>query len=127
MDAKIAEQLLPIVEKAKEGILAGVEFAQEQMPDLINQLLAWNFVTSLLGWLFKIAILSCGILLIKQGIKEGRDCKWDDCDLFMPWFCGGGLITLLMLGALSVVPLVWLQIWVAPKLFLIEYLSNLIK
>ena len=49
MDKELLKELLLIIEKTKEGILKGVEIAQEQMPNLIQQVYSWEFSISVIG------------------------------------------------------------------------------
>jgi len=140
MNEKLLEQILPIVEKTKEGILKGVEIAQEQFPELIKQVLAWHFTISLIAWLTGILMLIiCGFCLRnvinvvttecdKDKDSAGGSHSWDVHPTVKLGFSIAGTIICLAIGIVNLCTFWnWLQILIAPKLFLIEYISNLIK
>jgi hypothetical protein len=119
MDKELLAQILPIVEKTKEGILKGVEVAQEQMPELIEQIIRWHFVRSLMVFIVGL-IFAIGIPIA---------CYWTNKEHNLDGVPYIGLI--LMFVPFMIWDLangfVWLQILIAPKLFLIEYISSLLK
>ena len=121
MNKELMEQLLPIIEKTKEGVLRGVELAQEQMPELIQQLLLWHGIKSFLFFLLGVVILVGTGILLKIIIPKTR---WNEpevvCYMFFIFPIVSGFTV--VLGNIT-----WLKVLVAPKLFLIEYISNLIK
>ena len=122
MNKELLAQILPIAEKTKEGILKGIEIAQQQMPDLINQVLAWNFIISLLGCLFG---LICFILMVWVCKKWLFTTEWLNETNAGSGVAGLFLITISLF--IFILNHTWIKILVAPKLFLIEYISNLIK
>lgn len=131
MNKEILEQLLPIVEKTKDGILKGIEIAQEHVPDLIQQIIAWElavgYICTIIGFVFMVSIAIIWTILIKKD-KAINNLDDDTQNLiYVPSFIFtviGGLTGILMFTT-SIVKIV--KISVAPKLFLIEYISNLIK
>ena len=121
MKNELMAQVLPILEKTKEGILKAVEIVQAEMPELIEQVLAWNFALSLIGFIIGLAFLVLGIKLIKPVHKYVKE----DCDDF---FCYFGCAIPLVIGLIAIFKnLEWLQILIAPKLFLIEYITKLVN
>lgn len=120
LNDKIMEQLLPIVERTKEGIIRGVEIIQEQAPEVVSEVLKWNFTISLIACI-------CGIILaflaipIYKTVNKLVDGTVDDG---MQLLAGAPLIIGLVV---TFVNLNWLKIAIAPKLFLIEYIMNLVK
>jgi len=117
---KIEEILTELI----QSVTAVKNFAVEQAPDVIVQLLAWNFYSSL--------ILGGGSLLIMIGgwlaIWKLLDWKQYDQD--------NNVMICLIFGAISLIgfiPLTFcsfaesLKIYIAPKLYLIEYAASLLK
>ncbi len=120
MKEELMAQVLPILEKTKEGILKAVEIVQAEMPELIQQVLAWNFTISLIGCIVGWVIFVLGICLFQLIHKEVKDTSDNGCQAIS--------LALLVPGLLmGVLNLTWLKIAIAPKLFLIEYVTNLIK
>ena len=104
-----------------DAIITTKDFVIEQAPDVIQQLLAWQFTISLIGFvvliLTLVAIWTIGLFIRKK--TEGNFDK---------------TMTVLFTALASVIPLVlfplaldWLKILIAPKVFLIEYIANMIK
>ena len=130
MKEELLKQLIPIAEKTKEGLLKAIDIAQEQCPLLIQEVLKWNFTISIVWCMFgAIVFVSSIIGLIKSykyldnqleigtsGIDKGD--QFFSLFFLIPIVCGIGV----MLSNYE-----WLQILIAPKLFLLEYIGNLIK
>lgn len=112
--------LADLLQKASNGIDSAVSFSQAQIPDVIHQLMIWNAVSSALVQIFCVFLITgCYFMAIKAW-------KTRDGDIIFPsWiasviFISGGFI-----GFFSNFD--WLKIYLAPKLYLIEYAANLIK
>lgn len=99
-------------------------FILSEIPEVIQQLLMWKVAES--GIFFIVSIMT--FLLIPLGVYlQSKHHKWiiektDGC-LY--------IVNLLHVFTLILVfetfSLTWLQIWIAPKVYLIEYASELIK
>ncbi|HEO1670817.1 TPA: hypothetical protein VAK86_000178 [Klebsiella aerogenes] len=140
MNEQANKILVELLQKAVNGIDAAVSFSQAQMPDIVHQLLIWNSVQSALfqmsGFLFLIGALKLPGFA-KRAKKNGErwtaydgnpNDKWfvssisyDMCTFTLP-------IAGTMLGIIMIVfNFDWLKIWLAPKLYLLEYAASLIK
>ncbi|EMV2419510.1 hypothetical protein AAB121_005046 [Escherichia coli] len=139
MEEQANKILVELLQKASNGIDAAVSFSQAQIPDVVRQLLIWSFVHSAL---FQVA----GLLLLIAAMKlpgfartaRNNGERWtsldgcpngyfissfyyDLCTVFAPIF--GSIIGVLIIAF----NFEWLKIWLAPKLFLIEYAASLVK
>lgn len=140
MEEQANKILVELLQKASNGIDAAVSFSQAQIPDVVHQLLIWSFVHSAL---FQVT----GLLLLIAAIKlpnfartarnngerwtsfDGRpndghfisSVYYDICTVFVPIF--GSIMGVLIIAF----NFEWLKIWLAPKLFLIEYAASLVK
>ncbi|STH60706.1 Gene 34 protein [Escherichia coli] len=140
MEEQANKILVELLQKASNEIDAAVPFSQAQIPDVVHQLLIWSFVHSAL---FQVA----GLLLLIAAIKlpsfarternngerwtsfdgrpnDGRfisSVYYDICTVFVPIF--GSIMGVLIIAF----NFEWLKIWLAPKLFLIEYAASLVK
>lgn len=140
MEEQANKILVELLQKASNGIDAAVSFSQAQIPDVVRQLLIWSFVHSAL---FQVA----GLLLLIAAMKlpgfartaRNNGERWtsfdgcpndgyfissfyyDICTVFAPIF--GSIIGVLIIAF----NFEWLKIWIAPKLFLIEYAASLVK
>jgi len=128
MNEQANKILADLLQKASNGIDAAVSFSQAQIPDVIHQLLMWNFaesiIFSLTGILLFLLVQYLTFRIFKYLRKEWEDDYFsdhpEDIVVFMLWL----LVTLITLTLLD---LSWLKIWIAPKLYLIEYASHLVK
>jgi hypothetical protein len=115
---KILEDLL---KKASNGIDSAVSFSQAQIPDVIQQLLMWNAVSSAgIQIICLIAIIACVYLMIFAW-NEGDD---GEAVLAVLFFTGVGSIACIVVIFNN---FDWLKILLAPKLYLIEYAASLVK
>jgi hypothetical protein len=111
-----------IVEGTKVVGTKAIDFASEQIPEVIHQLLLWKFTTSLMAFCLGLSLFISTIIGVRLVSKQKH---WHSSDRD---FCIG--LTILLGGVFSTIimcaNLTWLKIWIAPKLFLIEYAAELI-
>lgn len=120
----LQEAVVFLIEKSLKAVEAGETFLAAELPDVVNQLLLWHMVES--GTYAFLAII-LAILALLIDIKLYKKLK-DDFD---------GLILYLLVGSvpriwiwlliLNMFNLTWIKIWIAPKIFLIEYAAKLIN
>jgi hypothetical protein len=127
MNEQANKILADLLQKASNGIDAAVSFSQAQLPDVVHQLLVWNFAVSIIFSLLGLVLFVSAQYGIWRGIKYLRKA-WEGDELIehpgVMVIFGLWLITF---APLFWVDLVWLKIWLAPKLYLIEYASHLLK
>jgi len=123
LETVLAESII----KFNGAVEKGVEFSIEQAPDLINQALTWNFITSALSMVgFFIAIYVI-YALNRYQIKAYRGSE-----SFRETFNGGACLVnfiqiLWPFILFDLFSIEWLKIWIAPKLWLVEYAADLVK
>jgi hypothetical protein len=96
-----------------------MDFAKEQVPDVIHQLIVWNMASSALWSFLGLLIVAFGILMIYVGIKNDDD---GPVVLFLgvtPAIIG---VCMFFSNLLDVI-----KIWLAPKVWLLEYAASLLK
>lgn len=139
-----AEELLKWIQATKE-------FALAQAPDFVQQIMQWAFFQNLTNLIFHVAFLIIGLCLLSTSYrflkkatafwKENRN-DHDHYRAFTPkedvhfgWLVAGTLVPL-AIGTVTLLPsffLAWgdvmtlVQIYVAPKVYLVEYLSHLVS
>lgn len=121
------EALATLINNALAGMDTSIEFLEAEIPDVITQLLMWNMTKS--GILFSIGIIlwiGFGIL-IKSIWNKCKNAQGLDSELegFVPIFLACSF--LLSVVSLFTINLTWLQIWIAPKVWLLEYAAQLVK
>lgn len=120
--------LIEMLKKASDGIDAAVSFSQAQIPDVVHQLLVWNAVSSVLFQLVAIVFVFVYVTTGVRCLKGLETRKWSDAaeGLSIIWLIVGGLASVILFFAF-IFNFDWLKIWLAPKLYLLEYAASLVK
>jgi len=135
-----------LLQRVLDGTDTVIEFGSDQVPEVIRQLLLWDFFFSLMFFVIGVGFLCLGLRLIKTSTKSieflrGEFAAKEEWTRFgssehlsstaydaamarhhiTPWLClSAGSIFLLSNMA-------WLKISIAPKLYLIEYAASFVK
>ena len=135
MNEQLQLAVSTLIQTSLNAIDKGTTFLSNQIPEVIQQLLLWKAIASFIEFSSGIFIIG-GIFawLIYQykywtttvtttwGTKKVRFC--DDVGAF-------SLLNILLIIPLiygsSCINLIWLQILIAPKLYLIEYAKDFLK
>jgi hypothetical protein len=113
----VENAVVEIINKAIQGIDSTTDFLLSEIPEVIQQLLMWNFAKSLIVCvLFFVLSIVAGRFLFLS-IKEGDEPEPVLC--MFSAFTGFVIVTFFNHS--------WLMIWIAPKVWLIEYAANLVK
>ena len=110
--AKVGEKVLTVADK-------GMELAAEQVPDYIQQLLMWYGIRQFIVFVVSIAFMIGVVIAAYKWVKWTRT---DGFDYIIFWLTEAFVFVV----AISNINLEWLQIWLAPKVWLIEYAGKLI-
>jgi hypothetical protein len=141
---KLQMALAEMLKKATDVAGQAKDFAVAQLPDVIRQLLWWKFAESITVMLMPLIGLAICLkiffptlkLVISEGTKpeSGRYAEKETdplCDpsVFFPSLIKGIVTGLgsVIFGVWSIASMnfTWLQIWIAPKVYLIEYAKHL--
>ena len=124
MTEELQQRTAALLDYLEIAIRGTTDFAIEQVPEVVHQLLLWHFTISLI-W-FSVAIVSIIVIVILtyKAVKFAVHEKSEEL----------ATVALTMAVLVTLVPLIlivenmdWLQIWIAPKLYLLEYASSLLK
>lgn len=130
MNEELQKALLAILNKTVSAAEAGMSFLQKELPEVIQQLLMWKAIESALIFVVMLSITVTCVVLAAKLFKYAKEYKpkniYDDAD--------GYHIGVFLLSVGAVISLVftlcsftWLQILIAPKLYLIEFAASLAK
>lgn len=132
MNEQLQQAVAVLIQKSISAFEAGAGFMSEQIPDVIHQMLLWHAVYGALMFSIGALIIIAWVVFdVKIGKKAWMAAKPND-------YSEGDFVVYYVL-LLSVVRLVvvvvsvhflnlsWLQIWIAPKAWLIEYGMRLVK
>ncbi len=127
-------QYLPDPNTVKGGMAEMVEIVQREAPLVVGGLLRWHIWYNILWQVGSIVVFITILQLIRKWIypfaqKSGNDpkgCLADDGDVQA---LGFGLPALVFIAPIAVFfcHFGWVKPLIAPRIFLLEYLSNLMK
>lgn len=130
MNEELQKALAELLGKANGGIDAAGAFLTSELPDVIQQLLMWHAVYNFILFVISfISTLVAVVLLIKvfSNLKDKNHWAINDDENDLSVIGGLACVCSFLLIFLSYfcVNVQWLQIWIAPKVWLIEYVSKL--
>lgn len=128
MNEQANKILVDLLQKASNGIDSAVSFSQAQIPDVVHQLLLWKAASSALFQAFILAFLIFYAWSSVKAIKKVANGTLDDAGdtICILWTIFGGVSGLILFICFWF-NFDWLKIWLAPKLYLIEYAASLVK
>ncbi|AOQ26743.1 hypothetical protein [Vibrio phage S4-7] len=134
MNEQLQTALTQIIDKTMTGVDQSVDFLSEQIPDVLSQLLLWYGVSNMIYALVGIVVLYACYRIVKKpkGTNETWLWEWSEYKeshrttdyapflflLILPIIIGLALLGNIMYA---------LQIFIAPKIWLIEYAASLAK
>lgn len=141
MNEQLQTLLLDLVQRSITTLESGATFLAGEIPEVIQQLLIWYAVKNGILFLLSILILVVtGVVLAKySGKGEKYDIGYgetrykytlthnDDGYLSPHITVTAFLCFVSVLVSSSLMNIIWLQILIAPKLFLIEYAASLVQ
>ena len=136
MNEQINEYLLKYLETLDKGITNGADFLVGEIPLYIQELLMWYAVKTGIFTLFGAVLLVIGVFFIIKYSGAKKDSEGyhvitlthDDRGDISPHILVTTVVAVFYyLVAFSMMSLDWLQIIVAPRVWLLEYASSLVK
>ncbi|MNO83636.1 hypothetical protein D3C76_749540 [compost metagenome] len=151
MNEQLQQALTAILNKTMSGVDAGVNFLSAEIPDVIHQLLLWKMVSSGIGFLLITACVVIFTILAVRGIRvltqhsaasnlyvrntgeiekqarETMDALSHKIPLAVISIGASLLSWIVFLAGGLPLGLQMLKIWIAPKIYLIEYAASLAK
>lgn len=119
-----------VYDATKDGLSKAIDFASEQIPDIITQLLKWEFVYHLI-WAAAYSLITLAILIAAAKLfKATKSSNWEDETIFFTRLATVIMVLIascfIFFGTVSHVA-VCAKVYYAPKVFLIEYCSDLLS
>ena len=130
--SSVDQQISIFLDRAISGIDTTTEFLQSELPDFIQQLLLWHgvksFLTAIFCWI-AIAVMTRLIYKYSGPSESNSFTLTHDQEGDISPHCVSLILLIfpyifLLGGALN---LTWLQIWIAPKVWLVEYAAKLVN
>lgn len=146
MNEQMQEALARLISLATDGMEGAVSFAQAEIPDVLQQLLMWKLLESAFYAVTGVLLIGLALYLVAR-IKHDRRKAQKAYEAGEEWTrlyhessTTSATYDVIALGAAHIIGaialtavgtlmfnLTWLQIWVAPKLYLLEYAAKLVK
>jgi len=129
MNTELDIKLLEILNNTTKAIGNGVDFLSAEIPDVIYQLLLWYGIYNLIlniiaiiGFYVQYRVSKWWVVEVELKALEDSDFRW----IGTVFGIGIGGFVLLIIWT-HLLNLTWLKIWIAPKIWLIEYTASLVK
>ncbi len=126
MNQALETALTGLITKSVQGVETAGEFLIAEVPEVVQQLLLWYGVSSFITMIFPIVLLIFFLLLFKKawyGVETWAEPNFKNlCVIIIGW-CS--FITAIV--SICTLNLTWLKIWIAPKIWLLEYAVSLTK
>ncbi|NDJ59432.1 hypothetical protein GWD52_21095 [Enterobacteriaceae bacterium 4M9] len=126
MSEQTDKVLAELIQKASDGIDAAVSFSQAQLPDVVYQLLLWNATASLMMQVFCVVFFITYAVGLRWAIPEASNSS-SRYEMAAFFFVLIGAVSSPSLLFVFIFNFDWLKIWLAPKLYLIEYAAQFLK
>jgi len=124
--AELSKQLALFVGETIKTTQDIKDFTIEQAPDFIQQLLTYHLTISLSVWLLSVIGVIMSVRLYKKSTKYCAKV-FNTCDELLGIMAVGSCTLLTIIScAIAFSNTQWIQIWLAPKVFLLEYARSLI-
>lgn len=133
------DQLQAELSKFISTLHSGTEFITGQMPDVLSQLLFWHGIKSFIGFsIFIIFTIACYVLtnILRRNSKkweakekerrESCNLQFDPVPYVAMWAIPLFLTTIIFFIFITKL-LIWLQIWLTPKAWLVDYITKLAR
>ena len=128
MNEQLQKALAELIGKASNGIDASVSFLSAEIPEVIHQLLVWYAAKSAILTVAGILVCVGWFFMEKAILRKLRSEEVEFFEIAMFYGLLGSFVRLIPASlACTLISLDWLQIWIAPKIWLIEYASRLAK
>jgi len=150
MNEQLQEALAELLGKANNGIDNAGVFLAGELPEVIQQLLSWHGLKSFAFFIVGIVTLIALVFAVKVMVgkipqkppAENGEPNWayditryshigdtvtSTVRLDLSCVLGTIFSLFVFIFSMSMINIEWLQIWIAPKVWLIEYAASLTK
>lgn len=122
-----------LIDKVSSGLDQATSFLAAQIPDVLHQLLVYNFAVSLalclgglIGFVAVPFILRKIFTATRGALPKSHSYDFDQGN-YAVLLISAALVGMVISALVFATHLDWLEIWLAPKIWLIEYAAQLVK
>ena len=135
MNEQLQLAVSTLIQTSLNAIDKGTTFLSNQIPEVIQQLLLWKAIASFIEFssgIFIIGGIFAWLIYQYKYWKTTVKTTWGEKKVRLLSETGAfSLLNILLIIPLlygsNCINLIWLQIWIAPKLYLIEYAKDFLK
>ena len=135
MNEQLQLAVSTLIQTSLNAIDKGAAFLSNQIPEVIQQLLLWKAIASFIEFSYGIFIIGGIFAWLIHQYKYWTTTvttTWGTKAVRLHGEAGAfSLLNILLIIPLlygsRCINLIWLQIWIAPKLYLIEYAKDFLK
>lgn len=125
MQRELLDRADIIFASIKDAAIVAKDFALEHLPDVAQQLILLERVHLTVLFLLPFILLSLLIVGVRHVDKVTRESGFDVIVQILTLVCGASLVVSVI--SMLVTFRDFLTVWFAPKIYLIEYITALIK
>jgi len=123
LDQTANEALRALIDNAASA----KEFILAELPEVVQQLLLWKMWESIIYMLMPIAAAIATVVILKKTMAALIEVDGDPTIKTVPLVVASAISIVVSLVSMSLLNIDWLQIWLAPKVYLLEYAADLVK
>lgn len=127
MNEQLQAALAELINKSLVGIDSAAGLVAVEIPDVIQQLLMWHGAYNFLMLLMGIAIAVAWFVAEVKAFKWFKELGSEEGWVYGYVMLGSILRVVPFMMTVVLINLKWLKIWIAPKVWLLEYASSLAK
>ena len=135
MNEQLQLAVSTLIQTSLNAIDKGTTFLSNQIPEVIQQLLLWKAISSFIEFssgIFIIGGIFAWLIYQYKYWKTTVKTTWGEKKVRLlsetgPFSLLNIFLIIPLLYGSSCINLIWLQIWIAPKLYLIEYAKDFLK
>jgi hypothetical protein len=131
VDEQLRMALARFLESTADALEAGGGYILSEAPEVITQLLLWSGVLYFLKFLAGLGVVAAILYVNKKQIDWIKAQGIQDLREDLGFVAEIGVLNLFqafwMLPLFLLVNFEWLKIWIAPKLWIMEYIQNALK
>lgn len=137
MNEQLQQALASLIEKTMQGVDSAVGILSSEMPDVVYQLLLWYGVYNFILFLYALIVIFGSTFIFIKFSGQGKRKNDGSYHMTLTHNSYGqiqahtmvslSICAFILVSGLSSINLQWLQIWITPKIWLIEYAASLAK
>lgn len=130
---KLKDALAQMIAGVTQTAGQAKDFIVGQLPDVVKQLLMWKFAKSIWDDLYPLVVFLITARIAYNCLTRLKLDEYDDPETnadsvkLIAGFVAAFIGLIALLGFFKGFNLDWLQIWIAPKVYLIDYAKSLVK